>query len=370
MPCNYSYSARWRPAFTLVELLVVIAIIGVLVALLLPAVQSARESSRRTQCTNHLKQLALGCLNFEAQRGHIPKGNYATGTFPEGGNVSWLFVSLGYIEQNALYDQVVSAGSLTNAINRGILPASQRIIRCPSDAFERSSKIHSSYVGSTGPNCNNPPSGCPAPFQLHCNGQVMVHSTNVAPPRLDPPTHPGYEPSVTHGSTSVSDDTRGMFGRGHTATNVPTNPPGSPIIRLATVTDGTSNTLFIGETLPEYCEFMRYNSTPPAVGPGWAGGNHVAQGQTIQPINWKIDRMPNPPAAFGSCLCDASTNPSGDKARCIMNWAVTWGFKSNHPGGVNFSNVDGSTHFVSQNIDMRVYQYLGCRHDGQSASMP
>ena len=114
----------------------VIAIIGVLVALLLPAVQTARESARRTQCTNHLKQHALGCINFESQRGHIPKGNYATGTFPEGGNTSWMFVALGYIEAGNLYDQVVSSGNLTNAVNRGILPAAPKIIRCPSDAFE------------------------------------------------------------------------------------------------------------------------------------------------------------------------------------------------------------------------------------------
>src|SRR5690349_5449352 len=82
-----------RTGFTLVELLVVIAIIGVLVSLLLPAVQSARESARRTQCNNHLKQFALGCLNFEVTRGHVPKGSYVTGTWPEGGGVSWMFIS-------------------------------------------------------------------------------------------------------------------------------------------------------------------------------------------------------------------------------------------------------------------------------------
>ena len=80
--------------------------------------------------------------------------------------------------------------------------------------------------------------------------------------------------------------------------------------------------------------------------------------------------MPSPPAAFGSCLCDASTNPSNDKARCIMNWAVTWGFKSNHPGGVNATYVDGSTRFMNQNIDHRTYQYLGCRDDGMAVSPP
>src|SRR6476660_3591499 len=106
--------SRTRLGFTLVELLVVIAIIGVLVALLLPAVQTARESARRTQCINHLKQFSLGCLNFEQARGIVPKGSYATGTWPEGGGVSWMFVALGYAEQSNLYDRVVGAGSLQN----------------------------------------------------------------------------------------------------------------------------------------------------------------------------------------------------------------------------------------------------------------
>jgi prepilin-type N-terminal cleavage/methylation domain-containing protein/prepilin-type processing-associated H-X9-DG protein len=355
-----------QAAFTLVELLVVIAIIGVLVALLLPAVQAARESARRMQCNNNLKQFALGCINFEVTRGHFPKGNYAGGALPEGNNASWMFVSMGYLEQRALYDQVVAAGTLNAALNQKILPAAPPFIRCPSDQFERKVPNHTNYVGSTGPQCNNPPAGCPAPFQMHCNGQTVPHVVNDIPPALDPPTHPGYEPSVTHGSTSIEKHARGMFARGHTATNVPTNPPGAALIRLANVTDGASNTLFIGETLPEQCEFMRSSG---ALGVGWAGGNNVAQGQTIQPINWKIDKM-NPFTVFVSCGCDAATNPSGDRARCIMNWAVTWGFKSNHPGGVNFALVDGSVHFVSQNIDMRTYQHLGCRHDGMGTGLP
>jgi prepilin-type processing-associated H-X9-DG protein len=107
-----------------------------------------------------------------------------------------------------------------------------------------------------------------------------------------------------------------------------------------------------------------------SAGVGWAGGINVAQGQTIQPINWQIDRIGNIWPGFVSCGCDTSTNPSGDKARCIMNWAVTWGFKSSHANGVNFAMVDGSIHFVSQNIDMRTYQHLGCRHDGMSVSIP
>lgn len=67
---------------------------------------------------------------------------------------------------------------------------------------------------------------------------------------------------------------------------------------------------------------------------------------------------------------DANTNPSGDQARCVMIWAVIWGFKSNRANGVNFARVDGSVQFVNQNLDMRTYQYLGCRHDGMGVSFP
>ncbi len=152
---------------------------------------------------------------------------------------------------------------------------------------------------------------------------------------------------------------RGVWGGGE---------HGGPVIRMATVRDGTSNTILLGELLPEESEFQRYND-----GKGWVGGNYVAQGQTIQPINWHIDPVPADtpwPSPWACSSCDAITNPSGDPNHCMWNWAVTWGFKSNHPGGVNFAMADGSVHFISESIDHKLYQCLGCRHDGQPVTLP
>ena len=352
----------YRPlhGFTLVELLVVIAIIGILVALLLPAVQAAREAARRTQCTNNLKQLALGCINFESAMGAFPRGNAIDGTFPNGpgekdgylGGPSWLFQVLLYTEQSNIYDIVVATGSLEKAVSQGFLPAYLAMARCPSDGWERYDGRYHNYVGSSGPQCNTPPRGYDAPFQLHCNGEVS--DSGGVPPALNPPTHVGYGPSESHGQPRRNPVTgnadipiplslvRGMFVRGGTT------------IHIHNVTDGTSKTLLLGELLPEFSEFQRYNTQDF----GWAGGNSVAQGQTIQPINWRIDPVPVTSDWDERQYCP-------DPNRCLWNWSVTWGFKSNHPGGAVFALVDGSVRFLSELIDHKTYQYFGCRHDGQ-----
>src|SRR2546423_4526 len=79
-----------------------------------------------------------------------------------------------------------------------------------------------------------------------------------------------------------------------------------------------------------------------------------------------------PPSVLSAgCVADCNVcTPDGTPSNCLMNWAVTWGFKSQHRGGSNFVFVDGSVHFLSENIDHKTYQYLGCRNDGQSFAMP
>jgi prepilin-type N-terminal cleavage/methylation domain-containing protein/prepilin-type processing-associated H-X9-DG protein len=348
--------------FTLIELLVVIAIIAILIGLLLPAVQKVREAAARMKCSNNLKQIALGCINYESAYGHYPR-NLPGGSFPTKGNQSWLFQAMNFTEDNNLYTRVIATGSFANARSAGVLPASTKLTRCPSDGFEIQDGKYCNYVANAGPQCNNPPAGCPAPFQLYCNGQIG--SGAIVPPALNPPTYPGYGPSMSWGTNVTGlGQFPGMFARTAASSN-----EANLTVRVQDVTDGTSNTIFIGETLPEFCEFQRSIA---ATGTGWPeGGNSITQGQTIQPINYKIESLPLSVGAYNqSCSAGSSWCPTGNGARCMANWHVTWGFKSNHSGGANFVFVDGSVHFIRDSIDHRTYQYLGHRSDGQPVNLP
>jgi len=346
--------ASHRHAFTLIELLVVIAIIGILIALLLPAVQKVRESANRARCQNNLKQLGLACQTYHDSFHSFPPGNRNAG----GDKGSWLFMVLPYIEQGNLYKQVITlrdgsgrtydqpGWTMHVAVTAGILPHKLPFSRCPSDSFDLDNGKYCNYVGSSGPQCNYGNCGYDI-FQRYCNGQDAPD----VPPPLN--TYPGYGPSMSWGDTTNAALVRGMFARGRGGDG--------PAIRIADVSDGTTNTILIGETLPKECEFQRFGYDY-----GWAGYNTVSQGQTIQTINYPI--LDTDRTTFTS---DCSIGcPNGDPRNCIMNWHITWGFKSKHTNGVNFVFVDGSVHFVHQNIDHQTYQYLGCRHDGQSVNFP
>ena len=137
---NFSFDVE-RPTrerqrgFTLVELLVVIAIIGILVALLLPAVQAARESARRTQCGNHLKQIGLAVLNYESARGKFPSGAVYRTTSnrrPEGVFTNWAIEILPFIEQSALYDRYDQTLYNTHPDNLPVLATPLPTMLCPS----------------------------------------------------------------------------------------------------------------------------------------------------------------------------------------------------------------------------------------------
>jgi len=173
--------SSFRAAFTLVELLVVIAIIGILVALLLPAVQAARESARRLQCSNNLKQLALGCHTYQTSFSVFPPGH----TDYRGNEHSWCTLILPSLEQQALYDQVDFAVKWNHANNRLVKEFNLAAQLCPSSTHKDPGQ--GDYGGINGPR------GLPGLPSGWAHGQSFAAGIMVA-----------IGPSVTNGPISAA----------------------------------------------------------------------------------------------------------------------------------------------------------------------
>src|SRR3954469_1594045 len=183
--------------FTLVELLVVIAIIGVLVALLLPAVQAAREAARRMQCTNNLRQLGLALHNYHDVNLTFPL-NYRP---VAGGTYSWMQAILPYIEQQNLYSQITIGGTVALANNTMVANTPIKTFRCPSDGLNQNgmmtgasdgggTKAITNYKANCGAawtwvivNLNNArwPNDNPPNALLHCDGLLCSNSYSSGP---------------------------------------------------------------------------------------------------------------------------------------------------------------------------------------------
>jgi prepilin-type N-terminal cleavage/methylation domain-containing protein len=275
-----------RRGFTLIELLVVIAIIGILVALLLPAVQAAREAARRTSCLNNLTQLGLANHSYEFHFEHLPPGvtnedgpirNEAKGT-----HVSWIVHVLPYIEQNILarkFDRQAGAYAPANAPVRA---AQISILQCPSDPVPFLNKANTVARGAY--------AGC--------------HHDVEAP---------------------IAEDNHGLlFLNSH--------------VRYADIFDGSSMTLLIGECL---------NGQE---GLGWVSGTRATLRNTSS-LKAGEAYIPGTPEAAE--LDDTSGS------------LTVGGFGSYHPGGINIELADGSTRFISLNIDPQVFKQLGNRADGE-----
>jgi prepilin-type N-terminal cleavage/methylation domain-containing protein/prepilin-type processing-associated H-X9-DG protein len=303
-------------AFTLVELLVVIAIIGVLVALLLPAVQVAREAARRMRCQNNLKQIGLASHNHHDVVGELPRA------FSPNTGLSWHVYILPYIEQQALYNNIdtTTVNPSHTAPNRNdphglvIIPTYQ----CTSCPVKR--QLFNPPNNTNGPTDLIPPNtGTPA---------AVPHYYGVNGPRG------GNYPVGTGLHEGVPAATSGIFQRDGT-------------IRMARITDGTSNTVMVAEmswysTLygTRFRTWLRGGDEYSGVVAGRP--SFVVSGRNItNPIN----------GIFSANL----VVPYNDMP-----------FGSMHSGGMNVCLGDGSVRFLNQNLSMTTYRALASRDEGDT----
>jgi len=329
-------------AFTLIELLVVIAIIALLIGLLLPAIQKVRETSSRMRCQSNMKQCGIGMHAYLGAKDYLPQG----GRFRNGGfNIavrqdqgSWLVQTLPFMEQESLFTllspqiQPDGAGSysIRNIPNWSSYQPPKHA-RCPSDNNDYATWPNANYATSMGPQCNYGPCGNDPYTVPYCASLTGIPvSTN----RGD-------------GNPMNAADMRGPF-----------NWQGGYRFRPIDISDGMSNTIFVGEVIPRWNSHMQPVATNPYAETGsWMCSNSgVSRGSTLPPINLRTDQQISG--------CGSAPLTSWD------NYSLSFGFKSMHGGGANFLFGDGSVRFVSDKIDHNVYQYLGCRNDGQTVSIP
>ena len=318
---------RRKFGFTLVELLVVIAIIGILIGMLLPAVQQVREAARRTKCSNNQRQLALACMNYESARMHFPPGlncplqdglsgaffessefNDADSTpFPEPPHRdqfgSWFVWLMPYIEANNLYDQLDLSvreliGPNCDTLNS---PGAQLVqtFLCPSDVDELIVEYNGKFFA---PNSYLGVAGRQSFFITGATGDGILN----------------YNSSVTFGDIS----------------------------------DGSSNTLLLGERYsfdPEWPDFTNRR--------GWAWNSALSAqdclGGALAPINYALPEGSGPSPPFS--LTDRKLSS----------------FSSGHSGGALFAAADGSTHFLTAQsaADIEVMEYLVMYNDGTVISI-
>ncbi len=339
-----------RTGFTLIELLVVIAIIGVLVGLLLPAVQKVRASATRTQCINNLKQIGLAAMHFENANGHFPSainlqidpffygGNPAAIPFPQPpdalNSYSLFEALLPYVEHKDVIDRLV-----LNKLNRfGIMADSQYIpgnCDTPDGAGAKSQSIYR----------------CPADL-LPDNG-VTTFKTGGITYNFAITSYGGCAGSRAAFWQDTSKD--GMFYLNSTT-------------RVADVLDGVSNTIMFGERYHYDPVFDKFNSSKLNTFGGWAWANPNAM-EDVTLGAWATVPIGSPPDPNNPNLNSISVNYQTPPGTTAWNFALEDSrlnaFGSGHGNGANFCYGDGSVHFLTNQLTPQILQLLCVRNDRQ-----
>jgi prepilin-type N-terminal cleavage/methylation domain-containing protein len=295
-----------RTAFTLVELLVVIAIIGILVALLLPAIQAAREAARRSQCTNNLKQIGIAGQMHHDAKGALPAGLSVNirSSGKEEDAYAWAVFLLPYLEEQAIYDAFEA--------DHPNLPLPKCIRNNdPNQPVEWARQVISVFV-------------CPS-------SQLPLHSVDASAPIIRGCSKCDYK-----GSSGDQDDGVLVQLR-HSERNEG--------IKLRQITDGTSKTFLVGES----SYYTRIGDPSGLLNPVIPGFGDLKY-----------------PLWVGAVFYDESSLAESNCSTPPNVRAADDAFYSDHTGMVQFVMVDGSVHSVSENIDMGAYVLMGVRDDGES----
>jgi prepilin-type N-terminal cleavage/methylation domain-containing protein len=337
-------AAKVRPArrrgFTLVELLVVITIIGILISLLMPAVQSAREAARWTQCNNNLKQLSLGCLNHAQQFGFLPGGgwgtnwvgdpNHGAGTKQPGG---WVFNVLPFIDQQNVFAlQAGLTGSAKSAAAVTMLSTPLVAFNCPTrrplglyPTWETAGYFSSDCALSS----TTVPTNVAKTDYAANGGDTYTDPTSFNGPNAGTGGGPG-----TYAVGSATGSQSGWQTIAKTATGVVF---GGSQLPMASITDGASNTYLLGEKYIDPDDYTNGNDL---------GDNENA----YMGDNEDISRWAN--AGYSTPMQDTPGN------------AVRYDFGSAHANGFGMAFCDGSVHVISFFIDMTTHTHLANCHDG------
>jgi prepilin-type N-terminal cleavage/methylation domain-containing protein/prepilin-type processing-associated H-X9-DG protein len=359
---------KTRLAFTLIELLVVIAIIGVLAGLLLPAVQAAREAARKSQCQNNIRNLMLATLNFESAYKGFPMGaEFSVGT-------AWTSLILPQIEQNGLYDilrfQEDSLGNYQwgaplpgtpgeDTINTPFYPMDKNIyvmerkvplFRCPSSGFPNDAADISgdNWIIQKRTPIN----------YLGCVSGILKDDRR---PRLVIPPW-----STTASLVEVISDLDGVFIQKQDHQRIRRNGTSDGLTgtKIASIVDGTSNTIAIGEAESDLRVVAEMGIVKENCASNFGRKEHWPFGSDDVDTTNQGDMSEH----LGSTGVGMNLPPVAQGTPQFA--AYEFSFGSRHIGGANFAFCDGAVKFLDQNIDSVTYSRLGTRNGGESVVVP